>query len=196
MANILKYNDFIGRYEISQNSQKKTHLEDYIAEFEPIYLEALLGAYLYNLLKADLNSSGVPQTQKYKDLVNGVTWVDSCNVTLNFKGLKCMLKQLIFVDYTLHTYYNSNIGNVKPVAENATVLSDLENKKILVPISQDAVHTYRSCVKFLKDDKNYLTYFTIAEFSLWEPQTIYPLSIISTRTLENLHFKNYPNDTN
>lgn len=193
MANIVKYNSFVGRYNISQNTQIKTDLEDFISEFEPIILEALLGAYLYNLLKADL-IEGVPQTQKYIDLVNGVTYTDENDIILNYKGIKRMLIQLLFVDWTLQSYYNSNIGNVKPIAEGATVLTEWENKRILAPISQDGVMLYRQTIKFLKDDNNCLTYFSSTEYDLWCPVIIEPLTLISTITLENKYYLNHPHD--
>lgn len=195
MANIVKNTDFVGRFRLSQNDQIATDLNNYISELEPVICENLLGAWLYNELMADLDTDeesetfGEFQTQKYKDLVNGVTWVDSCNVTQNLKGLKKVLLHLIYVDWCRNLFYNSNIGNVKPIVETANILTDFENKKYLMPVSKDGVKYYRETIKYLLDTKNYLTYFTATEFALWCPISINPLTLISTNTLENKHFK-------
>jgi len=189
MANIIKTTDFVGRWRISQNSFNAIDFANNIAFFEPYYLEKLLGSWLYNQLVNDLDESGVPQTDKYIELVNGKTYVDCDGITQNYKGLKCLLKQLLFVELTIQNYYNSNVGNVKPMSENSVSLTNYENKKILIPISRDGVECYRKTIKFLNDDANTDTYFTDTEYCNWYPEQITPLSIISTTTYENKYYK-------
>lgn len=191
MANIIKTTDFVsGELKLSQNSYNSTDLAAFIAEHEKFYLESLLNPYLYNLLVADLSVLGVPQTQKYKDLVNGITYTDEGSCKVNYQGIAKMLKFFIWYEFTKSDAYNSNVGNVQAMTENAKPLTEYDLKRIAYERFNKGNQIYRDTIKFLNDDTYYLTYFTATEYNNWQPKIFDCKSFLKTKTYSAPYFLN------
>jgi hypothetical protein len=80
---------FVGEINIPTLPTSDTSLTQAITQYEKEILISLLGYKLYSLLQADL-VLGVPQTQKYKDLVDGVEFTQEFqgeDITLKWGGL-------------------------------------------------------------------------------------------------------------
>lgn len=119
--------DFTGECNISQNRYAKADYDSIIADTEEKILRDLLGADLYLKLMADL-SGGVPQTQKYIDLVNGKTYTvtnaEGVVVNVDYKGLKPMLKYFTHANLVRsQDSQNTEVGQVEPVQENSQRMS-------------------------------------------------------------------------
>jgi len=140
-------------------------------------LNDLLGAKLYNELIDDLDGTGQPQTQLYIDLVDGITYLDAkkSNRTVNFQGIKKMLRYFVYVSYKLNKLsFDKTTGTVQPENEGSKQLTKQELMNILSGYYNKAVELYRLTVKYLND--NWETYFTSTDFALWYPKKIKPMS--------------------
>ena len=112
-------------WEIGTGKVNNSNLTQAIAQYEPEILKMLLGYKLYSLLIADLNGSGIPQTQKYIDLVNGKEFtheIDGQTLTLKWEGLKNSAKLSLIAYYVYYKYverditraYGSGVSMAKP----------------------------------------------------------------------------------
>ena len=119
---------FIGEIAIP-NASADSVLTQAIAQYEKEILMSLLGYKLYKLLMADL-VNGIPQTDIYKDLVDGAEF------TLTFKGVDYLLKweglkntalQSLIAYYVYFKYierditrnYGTGISMAVPAANNS-----------------------------------------------------------------------------
>jgi len=128
--------DFTGECSLSQSRYGKTDSDLIIASTEERILKDLLGDDLYLKLIADLDGSYVPQTQKYQRLVNGydytVTNAYGVTVTVNYKGIKPMLKYFTYYDILLSKDNQaSDVGQVEPVQENSQRMAKNQLNRIL-----------------------------------------------------------------
>lgn len=107
------------------NPSNQTDLDFYIEEYERELLINALGIVLYTQLKTallDLPNSN----QKWKDLVDGKTYVNTSNVTKRWEGLKGFNKQSVIACYIYTEYlrnYNETFattGVVRNDSKNAT----------------------------------------------------------------------------
>lgn len=155
---IVRKSQFKGRIKISQNDKETDDLQDYIDENQEEYLTCLLGANEYNKLLADLVND-VPQTQKWIDFVQGVTWVDGEGVTHNYKGIEQMLRLFTFYDYVRNQgAKHTSIGIRYANAENSVTPT---RQDVNVEIEQrynDGIELYNAGICWLE-------YFQKQEFS-------------------------------
>ena len=101
---------FVGEINIP-NASTDTSLTQAIPQYEKEILIKLLGYKLYSLLIADL-SDGVPQTQKYLDLVNGKEFTHYYNgneYTIKWEGLKGALSQSLISYYIFYKYVERDV---------------------------------------------------------------------------------------
>lgn len=97
MAIIDKTTDFVGEYNVPQNS--KDHLDTYIAKFEEMYLTQLLGAELYALFIADLSGSPqVPGTPRFVSIFDPFS-VDEGGCVIVSKGIRQMLTKFVYFHF-------------------------------------------------------------------------------------------------
>jgi hypothetical protein len=97
---------FVGEINIP-NAATETSLTQAITQYEKEILIKLLGYKLYSLLIADL-LNGVPQTQKYLDLVNGKEFTHYYNggtYTIKWEGLKNTSLQSLISYYVFYNYF-------------------------------------------------------------------------------------------
>ncbi|HAT75499.1 MAG TPA: hypothetical protein DCS19_01315 [Flavobacterium sp.] len=93
----------------------------------------LLGYELNKLLEADLNNSGVPQTQRFIDLINGAefTYPDTGQL-LKWIGFKNTQKESLISYYVYYNYvyykndHLSGVGTVKVDAEHSKRVSPFD----------------------------------------------------------------------
>lgn len=104
---------FTGEINISQASTLAP-LTQAITQYEKEILISLLGYKLYSLLIADL-SEGVPQTQIYKDLVDGAEFTHEINgeeILLKWEGLKNTSLQSLIAYYVYYMYVERGITSL------------------------------------------------------------------------------------
>lgn len=106
---ILKVTDFSGEYTIPQNAF--TNLIPFIVKYEKEYLVKILGAELYALFIADLNSNFVPQSPIYLSIFNAIS-ADVNNEIMYSEGIKEMLKQFTYYHYMLENAYQKTQSGV------------------------------------------------------------------------------------
>jgi hypothetical protein len=124
MANFVLLNDFVGEISISQSRYGNDKLNSIITTVEAKILTDLLGDDLYLKLKADLVNN-IPQTTKYLNLVNGVTYsvknIDNIDVNVDYKGIKQMLRYFIYAELIrLQETDNTEVGEVEAKQQNST----------------------------------------------------------------------------
>lgn len=124
MANFVLLTDFVGEISISQSRYGNDKLNSIITTVEAKILTDLLGDDLYLKLKADLVNN-IPQTTKYLNLVNGVTYsvknIDNIDVNVDYKGIKQMLRYFIYAELIrLQETDNTEVGEVEAKQQNST----------------------------------------------------------------------------
>lgn len=193
--NFYDINDFKGEINLSLSNDANV-----LAQFESMadqigddLLLDLLNAKLKNDLEDDLDSNGDPQTQPYIDLVDGVTYVDDNQETINYRGLKRMLRYFVY-EGTLEFTHSQNATNAQEYSqnENATKLTRYQLRKVREPIQNKAVDLYYGAIKFIED--NYTDYLTANDYTLWKPRIKRYLGKIVTVTPRNDNF--YTHSTN
>ena len=155
---------FVGEIAIPNQTgtiSNATAITQAIGQYEKEILISLLGYKLYSLLIADL-SEGEPQSQIYKDLVNGAEF-EINGILLKWNGLKNSDKQSLIAYYTYYkmiereTVHNSGIGAILAKGEKGNRVSPV-NKMInawdrmrelygkLPPQTKRYYENYISCV--------------------------------------------------
>jgi hypothetical protein len=102
---------FIGEINIP-GASTDLGLTQAIDQYEKEILIALLGYKLYSLLIADL-LNGIPQTQKYLDLINGKEFTHSFkgeDITLKWEGLKNSGKLSLIAYYVFYKYVERDVS--------------------------------------------------------------------------------------
>lgn len=117
-----------GRFKIAVNVHKEADLQSYIDTFEKMYLQDLLGCDLYELFIADLDASGMPQSQIYIDIYRSFCYDDDgCGLKRRSEGMVQMVKEFIFFEYVRNQKVeNGNNGNVVNMAEASREALNIE----------------------------------------------------------------------
>ena len=124
----------------------------YAQEVQINYGEKILGTDLYNALLADL-VLGVPQTQKYVDLVDGVTYTKG-GKQITFRGLKKYMSYLWIYVYLLDgSLQITPIGAKVFIDEEA---DDAQGKQANRQLRDHAIRTAdameEGIIEFLRND--------------------------------------------
>lgn len=118
--------------DINLTGSQLTNLSSWITVYEDDILIKLLGYSLYKALKADLDGSGDPQSQIYKDLVNGAEFsFEFLGQTINTKweGLRGFNKKSLIAYYVFYQYknntehFNTSAGQKSGLSENSETVS-------------------------------------------------------------------------
>ena len=192
--NFYDINDFKGEInlDLSNDSNVLAQFDALAVQIGNDILKDLLNSSLLNDLNDDL-VSGVPQTQEYIDLVDGVTYVDDNQETVNYEGLKRMLRYFVYEQYLdISHSQNSSNGQEYGNNENATKLTRFQLRKARERIQNKAVDLYFDAIKYIDD--NYSTYFTANDYSLWMPKKKTYLGKILTVSPRNENFYKYRTD--
>lgn len=162
--------DFVGIYAMSKNKFDNEKIELYIPQIETIVLRELLGDELYNEFIADTDALGVPQTQKFIDLLNGGVTYDFkpiCDpfggdtVLRNYDGWREMLKGFVYYFFVRDNQAdNTPAGTTGNMNLNSRQLTQLAiNDDIHVRYNK-AAQLYRRSIDFIntKNDEDDTTY--------------------------------------
>ena len=171
--------DFTGEISVSLNEINTANFQTYIDRVMPRILRNLMGDKLYNLYLADLDGNGDPQTQKYIDLIDGVTYTDYDGFEVIYEGMKRCLRYFIYADYKINMYRDTGAGTKKlegSNSENATWfnISNESNR-----FNDKGVALYIQAVKFIWN--NYTDYFT--DISNWTYSDMVMKSKFKTKTI-------------
>ena len=107
---IIQTTDFIGGYKISTDNFSQ--LDNYILQFEPKYLKAILGDTIYTDIEAN------PTFDKYADLLGD--------------SLKEALIGFIYFHYVSDNFLNTTVGNTFNNNENSSMVGNQINAQISV----------------------------------------------------------------
>lgn len=143
-ARFISITDFAtGQYSVDENFFDATVVE----KEEKKILRDLLGDYQYGLFIADCGSGKVPATQKYKDLLNGKTYVNG--YTIIYEGLIEMLVAFSF-SALVREHKNSNgTGFTKNVNQNSVVFNQFEYEQLANKAYNNGVNLYNQAREFL-----------------------------------------------
>jgi len=132
---------------IATNKDTENGLQQYIDNYEEVYLTKMLGCDLYKLFIADL-VNGVPQTQIYIDIYEKFCYdEDGCGTQIKSEGMVKMLEKFIFFEYTRNQKVkNTNTGNIVNMNEvsreaNYTETSIFQNYNEAIE-SNDAIQWF------------------------------------------------------
>ena len=136
MGILIASNDFNnGEYVINNNDNTKQNLKEFISNYEKAYIYELLGIELGNLFIADLDSiTNKPQTQRFIDIYEPI-FFKKYNKIYQSKGLKEVLKGLVYGEFTNSQNYkntiNGNTQSIYQVGETGETVSSLRNGVII-----------------------------------------------------------------
>jgi len=108
---------FVGEAFIPNLDKNATNIDQAIVQYEEEILIDLLGYKLYSLLIADC-INGVPQSQIYKDLVDGAEFTHNFRgqeILLKWKGLQNTAKQSLIAYYTFYQYVSRDVTHLSGV---------------------------------------------------------------------------------
>jgi hypothetical protein len=159
MANIIKFTDFVGKYQISQNDENEDEVESFINKFYPVYVRRILGATLGNAFIANLDPSGVPTNPIYLELYNPFQ-VDDNNCVRESIGMKEIILGFVYYEIVRDSNsYNGLSGNKATLGENSEFV-DMKNKLSTVYndslLSADQVQWY--ITDYNPNDNDYSDY--------------------------------------
>ena len=188
--------DFIGEINLDLNNDTdvSASFESLGRQIEDDILLDLLNDKLLNDLTADL-VAGEPQTQIYIDLVDGVTYENTAGETVNYAGLKRMLRYFVWADYLeINRSQNVSTGQMISINENSTPLTKGQLIKVRKPIQNKAVRLYNQAAIFIND--NYTDYFSNSDYGFWQPKKKKYLGSVITQTYSNSYFYNRSSEGN
>lgn len=157
-ASILNPADFTGEVSIalSTNSGVTPTVETCIAETQEDILKEMMGADLYLQFGAQLPN---PTSQRFIDLLNGVTYTDPYNMNdrgvyekVDYTGLKRMLKLFTYWDYVTNQVGTNTIsGMVQGGSATAKQFNSFEVGKYALPKYNLGCDLFKSARKFMND---------------------------------------------
>ena len=191
--------DFIGEInlDISSDANVQAQFESLGRQVEEDVLRDLLNDKLYNDLIADLDVNEDPQTQKFIDLVNGVTYQRISGETINYDGLKRMLRYFVYEQYLDFSFTNNaSTGQNVNENENSILLNRADLRKVRARIQRKAVDLYAKAAIFIND--NYEDYFdaSTSDYSFWRPTQKKYLGAITMVTPRNEYYYNRSSEGN
>lgn len=142
MGLLINKSDFVGRYALDKSVSDK--IDAYILEFEKKHIYDLLGKELADLLLADLVLQ-VPQTQRFIDLVDEISFVE-CNRLYYSFGLKKILLSVVWFYYTREIRINAG--------QNGSVINQSETAKSDIPMTfifgryNEGIDSYNTVQRF------------------------------------------------
>ena len=137
--------DFVGKYNLAKNIND--NIDAIIDNYEEQYLIDMLGFDLYELFKLDLVNK-IPQAAIYLDIYNKFT-VNIDNIVISSKGMKDMLLNLIFFEYSrFNKIKNTTSGQVVNQVEVSVPASNVP----LFTYYNNGVKSYKAIQSFVYND--------------------------------------------
>ncbi len=157
MGLLIVADDFVGKWDLAKSNDDK--IDEYIAEYEEMYLIELLGKELFDLFKADVSSTTLkPVTPIYLTLYNSFT--EKINeLVFTSEGLKKMLLGLIFFQYVRDNRIKQTMNGA---IEIQTEVSTFSESTFLFQRQNQAVQTYNAIQQYILDNKlDYPTFYGV-----------------------------------
>lgn len=156
---LIQKSDFVDWKTVSVNVDSIQDLNAYIRESQEFDLQPVLGAYLFREFQN--NATGANPIQKYADLLNGKTYIDSSGNEFEFKGVKPVLvyytyARLLVVNGVKQTYS----GFVTKTLDDSTMISNAQRAEMINQAKSGAKKFEDDLVKYLLD-------FSV-DFPLWK----------------------------
>lgn len=166
-TNLTSKNDYInsGEFQVGITTTDHPMLDSEITIREEQYLEALLGARLYNKFQSDLElpTVGQPTAQKWVDFVNGVSYIpeNDSSITINFKGVKSrMVKAFVFFYYMRdHQMKRTGAGNKVLFGENSKNEEVVKSNALIMDKFNIGLKIYCQAQDFIKEHQELSTPF-------------------------------------
>ena len=122
---IVTSTDFVGEFQISSDKFSKEKLDLYIARYENLFINRLLGCELAKLFIDDLDN-GVPQDPKFVAIFEPFCKQDECGNMYESSGMKDMLIGMIYFEFVKNNNsYVSTGGNKAKKTENSKTAGSL-----------------------------------------------------------------------
>ena len=138
---------FVNKYQLSTGMYDQGKIQAYIDKYEKRYLIELLGPALYDQMVAD-TISGTPQSPNFTFIYNPFHVTISPLSMLISNGIEEMLLGFIYFEYAKDLMNQMTpYGNVKPLAENSTVVG--AQSSLLYNRYNEAVRTYRAIQMYI-----------------------------------------------
>ncbi len=137
-----------GVYALPLNDQYTKTFMAFVAEYEPIYLQDLLGCELSKLLIADLTASNIPQADRFKSIWNPFCIDEDCDTLLRSEGIVEMLNGFIYWEYgkTLTNILGKS-GSKRNNDENSNDVPDSGTE--LLPNYYRSIEAYQAIQDFI-----------------------------------------------
>lgn len=168
-------NDFVGWLKIVANSFKQDGLELYISQFQEEYLRDIVGAAVYQDIENQTR-------QKWRDLLDGVLYVDEDDKRQYFPGLTDPLKKFIYFEFVRDNWTPTQTGKHKGKSENSNQATDLTVLNVARSRYNHGVRQVNELTEFLKANDKFEEEVTT---SVDNVDNTYTLSIASTKYLED-----------
>lgn len=145
---IISYSDFsAGPLKITFSTYQQADFASYVSFYEKKILRELLTDDLAKQI-----NDAVTLTGSLKDLVDGCTYTDDNGDLRSSLGLKEVLKRFIYYQYCADNFQTSSLNKTKNNNENATALSNAENRVVIYGRYNEGVDIWNT------DILNYLYY--------------------------------------
>lgn len=169
MKNIVKNDDLVGELYIDITESEEQYnsfaydIERKILRGDGRYCEyGLLGDAEYIDLLADLDSNGIPQTQKYIDLISGVNYTSNSGNNTLFQGIKKMLAYIVFYEYSVFNFYKRNS------VATSTANQQNSNALTLEQVQISAADKFNEGIKLYNNEcYDYINYYS-SNYPNWD----------------------------
>lgn len=147
MGLLIISDDFTGKWDLAKSNEDK--IDDYIDEYEEMYLTELLGKELFDLLKADVDgTTRIPNTQIYKNIYNPFT-EEINGFVYTSEGLKKMLLGFIYFQYVRDNRVKQTMNGA---VEQTTEVSTASDNSFLYVRYNKSVTTYKAIQTYILDN--------------------------------------------
>lgn len=147
MGLLITSDDFTGKWDLAKSNEDK--IDEYIDEYEEMYLTELLGKDLFDLFKSDVDPVTLkPTTPIYLNIYNSFT--ENINGFIySSEGLKKMLLGFIYFQYVRDNRVKQTMNGA---VDQNTEVSTQSNYTFLYPRYNQAVVTYAAIQAYILDN--------------------------------------------
>ena len=151
MPNLIQYTDFSGTARIQKDNNTVQKFDAIRDEKESEFMANVLGAELSELLYADLDSNGVPQTARFTDIYEAFKLDLNCSVYQSL-GIKKMCVYIVWFFYARDNNISIAVGgNFSGKSQNADQASDPAN---LAKNYNKGVKTARAIQNYIEENSS------------------------------------------
>ncbi len=159
---------FVGEIQLPNVTTNATAINQAIGQYEKEILIQLLGYKLYSLLIADLDESGSPQSQIYKDLVNGAEFTHTFagdDYLLKWNGLVNDDLQSLIAYYVFYKYLERDITRV--YGSGVSMVSTEKGMERVSPVNKLCEAWERMRELYGRIPPEYKRRYTWPQYYLW-----------------------------